>query len=137
MRLEAQEREKSLLRVLSEVSHDGAGSGAATHGVVPFEEVRSHLGSDGSLLEYFFTGDRIVAAVLTRDTFDILPITTSARVLEAMRLLRFQLGRCQFAQASGSATQGGIDRATAAHLKELYDELLAPVRSSISSSSGD
>ena len=131
LRLEAQEREKSLLRVFGELSHDDGGSSAPARGVVPHESVCSLLGPDASLLEYFFVGDRVVAAVLTTQGLDIIPITTSARVLEAMRLLRFQLGRCQFAHSSGLASRNEMDRATAAHLKELYDELVAPLRPSL------
>jgi len=133
LRLEAQEREKSLLRVLGDLAQNDGGSAAAP-GVVSLPAIRAHLQSNSSLLEYFFVGDSILAAVLTKDALDIIPITTSARVLEAMRLLRFQLGRCQFANSGGSASRGGMDRATAAHLKELYDELIAPVRSMLTTS---
>src|SRR5206468_6185580 len=127
LRLEAQQREKSLLRVLGDLSRTETGSATSPQGVVPFEGIRGHLGAHTSLLEYFISGDRIIAAVLTANALEIIPITTSARVLEAMRLLRFQLGRRQFAHADGSVAQDGMDRATAAHLKTLYDELIAPV----------
>src|SRR5262249_16500248 len=130
---QAHEREKSLLRVLGDLSQNEGDSGAAP-GVVSLAAVRSHLGSNSSLLEYFFVGDSILAAVLTKDGLDIIPITTSATVLEAMRLLRFQLGRCQFANPGVSASRSGMDRATAAHLKELYDELIAPVRALLTTS---
>jgi CHAT domain-containing protein len=128
LRLEAQEREKSLLEVLADLPQNEGDSAAPGQGVVALEVIRSYLGSSSSILEYFFVGDRIVAAVVTKDTIEVLPITTSARVLEAMRMLRFQLGRCQFAHSGGTPMRGAMDRATAAHLKELWDELIAPVR---------
>jgi len=132
LRLEAQQREKSLLRVLGDLSRDDAGATASPQGVVPLEAIRAHLGAHTSLLEYFSAGDRIIATVLTAGALEIIPITTSARVLEAMRLLRFQLGRRQFAHAGGATPRDGMDRATAAHLKTLHDELIAPVRSLLS-----
>src|SRR5262249_4974838 len=98
LRVEAQEREKSLLRVLADLPQTESYSGATPQGTVPLETIRSCLGPHSSVLEYFLAGDRIIAAILSADGLEITPITTSSRVFEAMRLLRFQLGRCQLAQ---------------------------------------
>ena len=45
------------------------------------------------MLEYYFAGEQVLAAVLTEETLDIFPVTTVSRVSEALRLLRFQLGQ--------------------------------------------
>ena len=129
LRAGAQEREKSLLRVLGDLPQTESALSAATQGVVPLEAIRSNLSGDATVLEYFFAGDRIIVSILTSGGLEVRPITTAPCSLEAMRLLRFQLGRCQFAQQSGVPRGTGLDRATAAHLKTLYEELIAPVRS--------
>jgi tetratricopeptide (TPR) repeat protein len=128
LRTEAQGREKALLAVLSELpATDVESTVVGSQGQVPLAKIRSLLSSNTCLLEYYFAGEQVLAAVLTEKTLDIFPVTTVSRVSEALRLLRFQLGRVQlgsdFAQASGNRY-----RTTIAHLAELYDELIAPVR---------
>jgi CHAT domain-containing protein/tetratricopeptide (TPR) repeat protein len=128
LRTEAQGREKALLAVLSELpATDLESAVVGSQGQVPLAKIRSLLSGDTCMLEYYFAGEQVLAVVLTEETLDIFPVTTVARVSEALRLLRFQLGRVQlgsdFAQASGNRY-----RTTLAHLAELYDELIAPVR---------
>jgi CHAT domain-containing protein/Tfp pilus assembly protein PilF len=129
---EAQEREKALLKVLHELPETEAESAALpSHGHVPLEKIRSFLHGDALLLEYFFAGDRILAAVLTKHTLEIVPVTTVSRVSEALRLLRFQLGKFQMNPGFAEAFSGSMYRATVAHLGELYTELVAPVRAQL------
>ena len=128
LRTEAQGREKALLAVLSELpATDLESAVLGSQGQVPLAKIRSLLSGDTCMLEYYFVGEQVLALVLTEEKLDIFPVTTVARVSEALRLLRFQLGRVQlgsdFAQASGNRY-----RTTLAHLAELYDELIAPVR---------
>jgi len=128
LRTEAQGREKALLAVLRELpATNGESIAVGSQEQVPLETMRAFLPSDSCLLEYYFAGEQVLAAVLTKETLDIFPVTTVSRVSEALRLLRFQLGRVQlgsdFAQASGNRY-----RATLAHLAELYDDLIAPIR---------
>ncbi len=128
LRTEAQEREKALLAVLRELpAMNVEPIEVGSQGQVPLEAIRALLPSDTCLLEYYFTGEQVLAAILTKETLDIFPVTTVSRVSEALRLLRFQLGRVQlgsdFAQASGNRY-----RTTLAHLAELYDDLIAPIR---------
>lgn len=128
LRTEAQDREKALLAVLRELPATNVEPiEVGSQGQVPLEAIRALLPSDTCLLEYYFAGEQVLAAILTKETLDIFPVTTVSRVSEALRLLRFQLGRVQlgsdFAQASGNRY-----RTTLAHLAELYDDLIAPIR---------
>ena len=127
LRIEAHDREKALLAVLSELpAMDAESAVVGTQGQVSLAKIRGSL-AGACLLEYYFAGEQVLAAVLTDETLDIFPVTTVSRVSESLRLLRFQFGRVQlgsdFAQASGNRY-----RTTLAHLAELYDELIAPVR---------
>jgi CHAT domain-containing protein/Flp pilus assembly protein TadD len=126
---EAQAREKELLRVLGELPESEAGASALSlQAQVPLEKIRSVLRDDESIVEYFFTGESILAAVLTKHSLDILPITTVSRVSESLRLLRFQLGKFQLRPSNIDSSPGStLYRATVAHLGELYNELIAPI----------
>jgi tetratricopeptide (TPR) repeat protein len=127
---EAQAREKELLRVLGELPESEAGAAALSlQGQIPLEKIRSVLRDDESIVEYFFLGESILAAILTKHSLEILPITTVSRVSESLRLLRFQLGKFQSRPGSVDSSSGSsLYRATVAHLGELYNELIAPIR---------
>jgi CHAT domain-containing protein/Flp pilus assembly protein TadD len=132
LRTEAREREKALLTVLGELPETEVESAALpSQGHVSLETIRSVLPADASFLEYYWVGDRILAAVLTKHTLEIVPVTTVSRVSEALRLLRFQLGRLQLNPDFAQTSSGNTYRAAVAHLAELYDELVAPVRAQL------
>jgi CHAT domain-containing protein len=80
----------------------------------------------------FSVGDKILAAVLTSKTLEISTVTTSSRVSESLRLLRFQLGKFQLHQNLPEAASANAYRATMAHLTDLCAELIAPVRAQLS-----
>jgi CHAT domain-containing protein/Tfp pilus assembly protein PilF len=132
LRTEAQGREKALLTVLGELAETGVESATfPSQGDVSLEKIRSLLPDDALCLEYYLAGERILAAVLTKRTLDIVPVTTVSRVSETLRLLRFQLGRLQMSPDFAQASSGNMYRAAVAHLGELYDELVAPVRAQL------
>lgn len=129
LHLKAQAKEKELLRVLAEVRENGSVPEILpASGQLPLEGVQSVLQAGEVLLEYFFTGDRILAAVLTRNSIDIVPVSTVSRVTEILRLLRFQLGKFQVPSAVIHSVSDNGYHATIAHLRALYEELVAPVR---------
>jgi CHAT domain-containing protein/Flp pilus assembly protein TadD len=129
LRTQAQEREKSLLTVLGELPQTETESGALPpQDHVSIEEIRATLSGDTAALEYYFAGEQVLAVVLTNRTLNIVPVTTVSRVFEALRLLRFQMSRRQSKPNFGQASSGNMYRAAVAHLKELYDELVGPVR---------
>jgi CHAT domain-containing protein len=132
LRVDAQEREKQLLQVFSQLPEVEAES-VALHPrtEVSLEGVRNFLDDDTTLLEYFFVGERILAAVLTNKTLEIVPVTTVSRVADSLRLLRFQLGKVQLNQNGPEASSTNNYRATVAHLGNLYAELVAPVRAQL------
>jgi CHAT domain-containing protein len=143
LRTEAEAREKALLTVLGELPETQIESAALpSRDHVSLEQIRATLPADAAFLEYYCAGERILAAVVTQHTLDIVPVTTVSGVSGPLRLLRFQLGRLQSALAEVQSSAGDMDHAAApqppagdmyrtavAHLAELYEELVAPVRS--------
>ena len=129
LNVEAQQREKSLLKVLGELPDTDAKSAAfSSQPQIPLSKIQQLLGDDTTLLEYFFTGDKIMAAVATKNSLEILPVSTVSRVSQTLRLLRFQLGKFQVNPAIAVVSTEGAFRATVAHLSDLYGELIAPLR---------
>jgi CHAT domain-containing protein/exonuclease VII small subunit len=133
LRTDAQEKERQLLRVLTDHgSADTESIVMPAHIGFSLDAVRPQLKNDTALLEYFFAGEKIIAAVLTSKTVEITTVTTLSRVSESLRLLRFQLGKFQLHQHLPEASSANAYRATLAHLTNLYAELLAPIRGQLS-----
>jgi CHAT domain-containing protein len=96
---------------------------------VPLEKVRACLSDEATLVEYFRIGQRLVAFLVTRETLDVVPVAMVSRVRHVLRLLQFQLS---WASPGGRPQSAELQRShrdsCQAHLRELYDELIAPVR---------
>ncbi len=126
---QARIRETSLLRALQEATVaevNQAGLQSTTH--APLEEIRATLAPETTLVEYFCVQDRILACVLTRDDLQIVPITLQSRVQKILQMLQFQLSKFRLDPQYVVTFQDSLLEATQAHLKSLYDELLAPIR---------
>lgn len=126
---QARTRETALLRALQEATVaevDQAGLQSPIH--APLEEIRAALAPETTLVEYFCVQDRILACVLTRDGLQIVPITLQSRVQKILQMLQFQLSKFRLDPRYVATFENSLLEATQAHLKSLYDELLAPVR---------
>ena len=129
LRQNAQDKERQLLHVLGEAPDALTGTVAGTpQAGIPLDTIRTFLNDDTSLLEYFFTRDTVLAAVLSKKTLEITPVTSLARISEPLRLLRFQLSKLQLQQQASENTSLNSLPATVAHLQALYSELVAPIR---------
>jgi CHAT domain-containing protein len=128
LHLQAEERERELLKVLAELPEASSSFEALPlQQCVPLEKVREILPSNTTLVEYFSIGDQILAMVLTAQKLEIVPVTSTSKIAEGLRLLRFQLER--FRVNSGRAdVPRNADQATMTHLSDLYRELIAPIR---------
>jgi CHAT domain-containing protein/Tfp pilus assembly protein PilF len=133
LRSDAQGKEKQLLRVLGELPAAEPGGPAAPSQIEGLlETIRPFLDSGTILLEYFSVEEKILAAVVTGKTLEIITVTAVPRVSESLRLLRFQLGKFQLHQRLPEASSTNAYRATLAHLTTLYNELILPVRAQLS-----
>jgi CHAT domain-containing protein len=131
-RLETQmgARENELIRLLRECgSEEGAQAAVQGSQTLAFDEVRESIAPDTLVVEYFQCGDRILACLLSRERLEILPVAVAARVENVRRLLRFQLAKFRLGSEYTHALYGSLIRSTQSHLKRLYNELLAPLRS--------
>ena len=119
-------KEKELLQILREIPapHSQAHPAQAN---VPFDEIQQHLSGGEVLVEYFILGDRILAAVLTKERLDISLVSLLPRVRTVLQMLQFQLSKQQLQLDYIRTFESSLLEATDAHLRELYQELLAPL----------
>lgn len=90
--------------------------------------LQSALPSDTALVEYYSTGDRLIAAVVTRKSIQITAVSVVSRVAHFLHLLRFQLSKFRMGAAYAQRFEQPLLSATQSHLEGLYAELLAPIR---------
>jgi len=124
---QASQREKELVETLQNATEvDAADAGLQMPSHLPIATIRAAIPSDTLLVEYFRVRDRIVAFVLGLDTLEIVPVTLIARVENLLRLLQFQLSKFRLNPEYLAAVQDSLLQSTQAHLRELYNELIAP-----------
>jgi CHAT domain-containing protein len=90
--------------------------------------LQSTLPSGTALVEYYSTGDRLIAVVVTRETINITAVSVVSRVVHFLHLLRFQLSKFRMGTAYTHRFEQPLLSATQSHLAALYMELIAPIR---------
>jgi len=129
---EALEHEDELLRVLREISHAESSDAAGHAPRASIEDARRSLPPRGALIEFFAMRENFVAAVLTPGSLEIVPLTPISRISNLMRLLEFQISKFKLAADYVRTFEQSLLAATQAHLRELYMELIAPLRERLS-----
>ncbi len=126
---QAQAHEGELLRTLRELppSHQ-EGEVAQVSAPKSVEEIQASLAEDVTLVEYYTVGERVVAAVVTRNEIQIVPLTVISRMNGFLELLRFQLAKFRLGGDYPQRFAEPLLKATYGHLESLYAELIAPLR---------
>lgn len=121
--------ENELLRALREVpapqSIEALGRQPS---MTSLESIRASLPKNAALIEYFSLKEQFVCAVLTRESFEIVPLTPVSRVVNLLRMLDFQISKFRLGSAYTDQFQKPMVEAVRAHLHELYKEVMAPLR---------
>jgi CHAT domain-containing protein/tetratricopeptide (TPR) repeat protein len=121
--------ENELLRTLRELpAHERENATLEAPADFSLEKLQAAIPADTALIEYYSTGDRLVAAVVTRNSIEITPVTVFSRVLHFLHLLRFQLSKFRMGTTYTQRFQQPLLQATHSHLEALYSELIAPLR---------
>ncbi len=132
---EIRKREDELLQLAREMPIPVAESaGLISLNAVTVEEIRSALSPEWTLLEYFQIRDHLIVVVLNHNSLEIVPIATVSRVNDLIARLHFQISKFKLS-ADYVATFGkSLMEVTLRHARELYDELLGPVRKKLTGS---
>jgi tetratricopeptide (TPR) repeat protein len=124
----AQRHERELVRILHDASDtDAAQAGLQLPSHVPLAAIRAAIPEGSLLVEYFQVRDRLLVCLLGRQTLQIVPVTLVSRIAGLLRLLQFQLSKFRLGPQYLATVHDSLLQTTQAHLKELYDELIAPV----------
>ena len=134
LEIQARERETALSRALQEATiSEAVQAGLQPPTNISLEEIRSTLPADTVIVEYFCVQDRVLTCLLSRDRLHIVPVTLQSRVQKLLQLLQFQLSKFRLDPQYVNTFHDSLLEATQTHLKNLYQELLAPVRDSLDS----
>ena len=120
--------ENEFLRTLRELpAHERENATLEAPADFSLEKLQAAIPADAALIEYYSTGDRLVAAVVTRNSIDITPVTVLSRVVHFLHLLRFQLSKFRMGATYTQRFEHPLLQATQSHLESLYAELIAPL----------
>jgi CHAT domain-containing protein len=126
---QARVRETELLRALKEATvAEAHQAGLYVPITSSLEQIRAALSPDTALVEYFRIQDRILVCVLRHDALHIIPVTVHSRVQKLLQLLQLQMSKFRLNTDYLTTFSEPLRISTEAHLKNLYQELLAPVR---------
>ncbi|HEY0704813.1 MAG TPA: CHAT domain-containing protein [Candidatus Acidoferrales bacterium] len=126
-------RENAILRSLRDLPHSEAPPLASfVAGEASVSKIQSGLEDGQTLIEYFGIQDRLVAAIISRDTFEIVPVTSISRVSQIVESLRFQFSKFQLGAEYVRRFYQSMIRAANGHLKSLHDELILPLQKHLS-----
>ena len=129
IQLRARAHERELLSLERESSSfDGIQNSQRDAGAISLEEIRDSLGPQTSLVEYFYIGDQVFAAVLTSESLDFLEVTNVAKIAQSLRMLQFQMSKFRLGGDYVSRFRDALLKATLGHLRSIYEELVAPLR---------
>jgi CHAT domain-containing protein len=128
LKVQARACEHELLRLLREQPCSGPIRAIGNSRTATLVEVREALDSETALVEYFCIAERILAAVLTQESLVIIPVTSAPRIATKLRMLQFQISKFRLSTDYLTRFQAPLLRAVQAHLRELYEEVFAPLR---------
>jgi len=121
--------ENELLRRLREIpARERENAALEVPGDFSLARLQATIPADSALIEYYSTGERLVAAVVTQNAIEIVPVSVVSRVLHFLHLFRFQISKFRMGTAYAQRFQEPLLRATHAHLESLHRELIAPIQ---------
>ncbi|MGI8962061.1 MAG: CHAT domain-containing protein [Bryobacteraceae bacterium] len=121
--------EHELLSLVRELPCSGpAGAVLGTSRTSTLGEIRDALDSETALVEYFSIGERFHAALVTQENLTIVPLTLAPRITTHLRMLHFQMSKFRLSAGYIKRFQEPLLRAAQAHLREIYEDIFAPLR---------
>ncbi|MEO8128116.1 MAG: CHAT domain-containing tetratricopeptide repeat protein [Bryobacteraceae bacterium] len=121
-------KENELARVLRETPAPGTVAPEFdTSEATSLSAIRGALGERAALVEYYSVGDQILAAVLTNQGMEIVPLALVSKVEQTVSLLRLQLSKFRLGSAYTERFRIPLTEATLGHLRNLYEQVMAPL----------
>jgi CHAT domain-containing protein/tetratricopeptide (TPR) repeat protein len=129
LRLLSRRYEDALVKAFSQVQHvDREFASLQNAKTVSVEELQSILPENTLLLEYYTARNRFYVCLVSRKGFKIISLGDVTQVREKLRLLQLQLAKFRLGAEYIQRLEAPLLQATQAHLEELYELLIAPIR---------
>jgi CHAT domain-containing protein len=126
---QARASEADLMRALKEATvAEAHQAGLEVASTASLDQIRAALPADTALVEYFRIQDRVIACVLTREQLHMVPVTVHSRIQKLLQLLQLQMSKFRLHPQYLTTFSEALLFSTEAHLKSLYQELVAPIR---------
>ena len=120
--------ENELLRAFRQIPSPSAGEGLGLGNAIgSLQSIQESLPPNATLIEYFSVKDQFIAAIVSRDGLEIVPVTPVSRVVNLIRMLHFQISKFRLGAEYVRTFEKSLLAAAQAHLGQLYQEVLAPL----------
>ena len=126
-------REQELMELLRELGSERSGWATLQNMKLPdVKEVQSMLQPDEVLVEYYAIADRFHAFLIGHDNFEVVQnLTTTEAVRTSLKGLTFQLSKFHLQHSYIQSHADLLLTATRYHLRELYRQLIEPIKTII------
>ncbi len=122
-------QEKELLRTLRELpAHERENATLEGPSDFSLQRLQAAVPADAVLIEYYSTGEQLIAAVVTRASIEIIPVSVVSRALHYLHLFRFQISKFRMGAGYAQKFERPMLQATQSHLQALHSELVAPLQ---------
>ena len=129
LREQSRSYEDAMVRVFSQIQTvDREYADMQTGASISAAQVQATIPEDTMLLEFYAARDKFYICLMDRQSLKIVPVSGVAAVREKLRLLQLQLAKFRLGEDYIRALEKTLFRATQAHLEEIYQLLIAPVR---------
>ncbi|HEX2329546.1 MAG TPA: CHAT domain-containing protein [Candidatus Angelobacter sp.] len=129
LREQSRSYEDAMVRVFSQIQNvDREYADMQSAASISAAQVQATIPEDAMLLEFYAARDQFYICVMDRESLRIVPVAGVAAVREKLRLLQLQLAKFRLGEDYIRPLENTLFRATRAHLEEIYQLLIAPVR---------
>ena len=125
LKLSVRECESRLARLAASVTAERGDSPSGPVEHLPLNTIQAAIPEGSMLLEYYLVQGVLYVCLLDRTRLQIFPLAEIEDIRTRMRLLRFQL--CKLRPGS-EPPDAASEQATEDHLRDLYDDLIGPIR---------
>jgi CHAT domain-containing protein len=129
LRQQSREYEDAMVKAFSQVqTEDSEFANLQTAKTISSRDLQRTIPDRTMVVEFYSARNRFYVCLISRDSLRIIPITGVMEVREKLRLLQLQLAKFRLGEDYIRRMEKWLLKATQAHLEELYDLLIAPIR---------
>jgi CHAT domain-containing protein len=129
LRQQSRDYEDAMVKAFSQLqSEDREFANLQTAKTISARELQRTIPENTMLVEFYSARNKFYICLVSRDHLRIVPIAGVLEVREKLRLLQLQLAKFRLGEDYIRRMEKWLLKATQAHLEELYDLLIAPIR---------